>query len=132
MKSWTKSDFINYRISKSLETFNDAKLLATNERWNSSMNRLYYSSFYLITALLLKHQIKAETHNGVRTQFFLNFIKTGIVDKESGKLFADLFEWRQESDYADFIEFDGETVLPMLQQVENFNRVILSLIYQVS
>ena len=128
MKSWSKSDFVNYRISKSHETFNDAKLLATNERWNSSMNRLYYSSFHLITALLLKHQIKAETHNGVRTQFFLNFIKTGIVDKESGKLYADLFEWRQESDYADFIEFDRETVLPMLQQVEILNKSILSLI----
>jgi uncharacterized protein (UPF0332 family) len=43
--SGTKQDYIDYRILKSIELFEDAKLLALNQRWNSSVNRLYYSSF---------------------------------------------------------------------------------------
>lgn len=100
-----KEDYINYRISKSAEIFDDALLLANNERWNSCINRLYYSSYYLVSALLFKNDINAETHNGVKTQFFLNFVKTGIVGKELGRLYSHLFDWRQESDYADFIDF---------------------------
>ncbi len=101
-----KEDYIDYRISKSLEIFDDAILLAENDRWNFCVNRLYYASYYLVSALLFKNNIKAETHNGVKTQFFLNYVKTGLLSKENGKLFAHLFDWRQETDYADFIEFD--------------------------
>lgn len=68
----TKDDYINYRINKSIEIYEDAILLAANKRWNSCVNRLYYSSYYLVSALLYKNDIKAETHNGVKTHFFLN------------------------------------------------------------
>jgi len=125
----TKEDYIEYRIQKSRETFDDAKLLAENKRWNSCVNRLYYSSFYLITALLYKNEHKAETHNGVKVQFNLHYLKEGILDLKYGKLYANLFDWRQESDYADFIDFDQETVLPLLKQVEDLNTQLIKQIY---
>jgi uncharacterized protein (UPF0332 family) len=123
-----KEDYIRYRISKSDETYSDAILLANNKRWGSCINRLYYSTFYLASALLYKNNIKAETHNGIKTQFFLNFIKTGKIDKESGKLYSHLFDWRQETDYADFIEFDEETVKPVIEDVKRLNEKIKNLI----
>lgn len=123
-----KEDYINYRISKSAEIFDDALLLANNERWNSCINRLYYSSYYLVSALLFKNEINAETHNGVKTQFFLNFVKNGIVSKEHGRLYSHLFDWRQESDYADFIDFDEETAKPLLQEVNDLNERLKDLI----
>lgn len=116
-----KQDYINYRISKSCEIFDDALLLANNERWNSCINRLYYSSYYLASALLFKNDIKAETHNGVKTQLFLNFVKGGILSIEHGKLYSHLFDWRQESDYADFIDFDEEIAKPLLKEVSVLN-----------
>tara|TARA_R110002012_G_scaffold232845_2_gene405737 strand:- start:38020 stop:38229 length:210 start_codon:yes stop_codon:yes gene_type:complete len=66
----SKEDYINYRIEKSSEIYDDALLLAQNHRWNSCVNRLYYSSYYLVSALLYKNGVKAETHNGTKTQFF--------------------------------------------------------------
>ncbi|MCK4815544.1 HEPN domain-containing protein [bacterium] len=45
-------DFIEYRIQRSNDTFEDAKLLANNGRWNSVTNRLYYACFYAVSALL--------------------------------------------------------------------------------
>ena len=47
-------DYIKYRIDRSIETFEDAMLLAENERWRSCVNRLYYSSFHLVNGLLYK------------------------------------------------------------------------------
>jgi uncharacterized protein (UPF0332 family) len=48
---------------------------------------LYYSCFYAVIALLLKYDIETQSHDGARTQFGLNFVKTGKVDKENGKFF---------------------------------------------
>lgn len=120
----TSKDYIAYRVSKSDEIFADAKLLAENNRWNSCVNRLYYSAYYLVSALLYKRQIKAVTHNGVRTEFFQHFVKTEIASKDLGKLYTNLFGWRQESDYADFIDFEKETVQPLINSVAEFNNAV--------
>ncbi len=122
-----KKEYIDYRVSKSKEIFEDAILLADNRRWNSCVNRLYYSSYYLASALLYENNIKAETHNGVKTQLFLNFVKKGKLSKELGKLYSHLFDWRQETDYADFIEFGEETVEPLLQEVALLNKNLTEL-----
>jgi uncharacterized protein (UPF0332 family) len=124
----TKEDYISYRISKSQEVFQDAILLAKNGRWNSCVNRLYYSSYYLASALLYKDNVKAETHNGVKTQLFKNYVKKGLLSIEHGKLYSHLFDWRQESDYADFVEFDQKIVEPLLSEVEALNLTLKQLI----
>ena len=126
--SASTTDYIQYRIDKSNEIFEDAKLLAENELWNSCVNRLYYSSFYIVTALLANSGVNAESHNGVKRQFNLLFVKTGKISKDQGKLFSNLFDWRQETDYADFIEFDEDTVKPLLTQVKNFIETIRQVI----
>ncbi len=97
--SGTKKDYIAYRISKSQEVYEDTKLLASHQRWNSCVNRLYYSCFYMVIALLASNEIESHTHNGAKTQFNLHFVKTGKVSKDFGKLYSNLFDWRQESDY---------------------------------
>ena len=112
--SGTKEDLIKYRIERYIETFEDAISLAGLKRWNSCINRLYYSSFYLLTALLLKNNIKAETHKGVKTQFSHHFVKTGIINFENGKFYAKLFDIRQVEDYKDFVNYDEETVMPLI------------------
>jgi uncharacterized protein (UPF0332 family) len=123
-----KKEYINYRVAKSKEAFDDAKLLEENNRWNAAVNRLYYSCFYLVTALLYKHQIKAETHNGVKTAFFFHFIKTTKIEKQLGKFYSSLFDWRQESDYADFVDFDKETADPLIDEVSKLNDKLTELL----
>ena len=124
----TKEDIIKYRIDKSLRTFEDAKVLAAANRWNNCMKLFYYSCFHLVSALLLKNSIKAETHKGVRTQFFNHFIKTGILPKEFSDFYSNLFDSRQEEDYEDFLNFDEETVMPLFAEVEEFNKKIIELL----
>lgn len=114
------SDYLNYRLQRSSETFNDAKLLARHESWNSCVNRLYYACFYAVNALLYSKGIEPKTHKGVRIKFLNEFIKTGIIDKNFGKLYTDLFDLRQEGDYSDFITFDKELVYSFIDKCDEF------------
>lgn len=67
--SYQKEDLIKYRLEKSAITFNEAKSLAESGFWGGCANRLYYSCFYSVTALLAKDDVSAYTHNGVRLSF---------------------------------------------------------------
>ena len=115
-----QNDYINYRFQRAIESFEEAMILADNKRWNAVVNRLYYSCFYAVIALLLKNNIETQTHDGARTQFGLCFVKTGKVDKIYGKLFSKLFDYRQKGDYGDLYDYDETMVFPLISQVKEF------------
>ena len=119
-----KEDLVKYRIERAKETLEDAQLLIKNERWNSAINRLYYSAFYAVIALLLNENHKPTTHNGVKFIFSKHFIKTNIISQEFGKRYSQLFTWRQKGDYADLFDFTEEKVLP-------YNDFVKKLIKQI-
>jgi len=121
-------DYISYRINSAKETLDAARLLADNQYWNSAINRLYYSCFYVISALLYKYDISANSHAGLKHQFTLHFIKTGLIDKELGRVFVELADWRQKGDYGDFYDFDKEKTMPLFKPVETLIVAIESLI----
>lgn len=115
-----KDDYIYYRISKSKEALADALLLIEEKRWNASINRLYYTCFYIVSALLLKYNIDAKTHTGIKNQFNLQFIKQGIVSTHHGRLYSDLFDSRQKGDYGDLYDFEEDAVKSLIDPVKEF------------
>ena len=60
--SYQKDDLIQYRLNKSQTTLHEAKSLADNGFWNGAANRLYYSCFYAVIALLAQSDNSARTH----------------------------------------------------------------------
>jgi len=123
----TQDDYIKYRIERAWKTFEDAKSLAYLKSWNSSMNRLYYACFYAVLALFSKHNITSHTHSGVKTQLSLHFVKTGLLSKEFGMLYGDLFDLRQKGDYGDFFDFEEQHVMPLIPRVEELLKIIEAL-----
>jgi uncharacterized protein (UPF0332 family) len=117
MNAPDRDAYINNRIETAYKTFEAAKVLAENGFWNSSVNRLYYSVFYIVNAILVKNGIIAQSHSGTKSQFSLHFIKNGMFDKKFGKLLAELYDWRQKGDYENLYEFDSESVLPLFDSV---------------
>jgi uncharacterized protein (UPF0332 family) len=124
----SKQDYINYRLDRSVELFQDAKLLAENKRWRSCVNRLYYSSFHLVNALLFQDGVTPKSYDGLKTKFFQLYIKTYRIDPEFGKLYSQLIDWRQESDYSIDMDFNDEDVKPLIKKVENLNHLLTELI----
>lgn len=122
-------DYIQYRIDRSVEVFQDARLLADNKRWRSCVNRLYYSCFHLINALLFQDGIVAKSHDGLKTKFLQQYIKTNLIDIEFGKLYSRLIDWRQESDYSVYVDFTEDDVVPLIKSVEKFNSLLIKMIH---
>lgn len=113
-------DLISYRLERAHETLEDAHILANSERWNACVNRLYYACYYAISALLMQSGLSSSKHTGVRSLFNLHYVKTGKVSKNLARIYNDLFERRQESDYMDFINFQESQVRPWISQAEAF------------
>ncbi|MGB7569817.1 MAG: HEPN domain-containing protein [Chitinivibrionales bacterium] len=126
--SGTLQDLIRYRLEKAYETLEDAKLLANAKRWNPCVNRLYYACFYAVSALLAQNEISSSKHTGVRSFFNLHFVKTNKISKETAEIYNDLFDRRQEGDYADFVVFKEDQVLPRIVKTDIFIKTIASLV----
>jgi len=107
----------------------EAIILIANQKWNATINRLYYACFYAVIALLLKNGIRTLTHDGARTQFGLQFVKTGLMDKQFGKLYSKLFDYRQKGDYGDLFDFDAELVTPLVDSAKEFLNEIKKLLF---
>lgn len=120
----SKNDLINYRLLRAEETYEDAQILAQNDRWNSSINRLYYSAYYAVMALLQNSDLKPTTHTGAKSNFSEHFILTNVIPKEFGKIYSQLFTWRQKGDYDDLFDFDREKVMPYFEPVSEFISLI--------
>jgi uncharacterized protein (UPF0332 family) len=99
-----------------------------NGYWNAAVNRIYYSCYYVLSGLLLKKSIETNSHKGLRQMFGLHFIQNGLVPKEDGRFFSDLYDRRQTGDYEDFVLFEEETVMNLFNQAKDFIERMVELI----
>lgn len=70
--------------------------------------------------MFVKFGLGSSSHSGTKTVFNREFIKTGKVHKDFGKLYNNLFNKRHGGDYQDFQVFDKETIAPLIVKVEDF------------
>ena len=121
-------DLITYRIERAKETIIEAESMANISHWNACTNRLYYSCFYAVLALLATNKMSASKHTGVRSLFNLHFVKTELIPSKLGKLYNNLFIFRQQSDYEDFFVMEKEQVVPWIKQSKELISVIEKLV----
>ncbi len=128
MTSKEKQDYIRYRLEKAEETLKVAQVNGNLGFWNTCANRLYYASFYAITALLLYHGHPTQTHKGVKILFAKLFIKTQKIDIIHNDIYTELFNKRQAGDYADLIDWTEDDILPLIQPTRNLIQTVKNLI----
>jgi len=87
-----REQYVKYRVESSYKTVEAARVLA-------------------------KNGIYSQSYSGTKNQFSLHFIKTNKLDLKYGKLFSELFDWRQKGDYANFYDFDAASVTPLFDPV---------------
>ncbi len=130
MNESDREELIRYRITKAFETLHEVDIQIKNQLWNTAVNRLYYACYYAVIALLLSRKINAMTHTGIRQMFGLHFIKTGLIEKELGKYFSNIFDKRLTGDYDDFIDYKKEDILPLIKPAKELIQEIDILIKQ--
>ncbi len=114
MNDQERKELVRYRIARAKDTLDEVHLHVDHKLWSTAVNRLYYACYYAVIALLVSNEITAQTHAGVRQMFGLHFIKSGLIDKELGKFYTDIFDKRQSGDYDDFVHFSKEEVISMI------------------
>lgn len=117
---FTIRDYINYRLERADESLSEAKLLAEGNHWNTVANRLYYACFYAVNALLLKSDINAKSHTGVRNKFHELIYSAKRTEEGLAKVYSELFDLRHIGDSEDMVVFDEERVKPLLAKTESF------------
>ena len=124
MKETDRNELIEYRIKKANETLDEVQLHIYNKLWNTAVNRLYYACYYAVSSLLIKNDIYTKSHSGVRQMFGLHFIKTGIIPLHLGQFFSDIYDKRQTGDYDDFIDYNEEDVMELIQPAKELIKLI--------
>lgn len=124
----SKNALVKYRLERASETMKEAALLSREGYFNAAINRLYYACYYAVISLLLKNDLQAQSHAGVKTMFGLHFVSSGIVPIEIGKTLSTLFEKRQSGDYDDFVLCTKEDVAALTDQAYSFIEYIKSLV----
>lgn len=121
-----RNSLIEYRLKQATDTAEVAELLFRKEMYPTALNRIYYSVFYCMLALALQFNFKTSKHSHLIGWFNKNFIATGKIEREYGRIVRDCYEFRLSADYDSFVNFAVEDIAVLLKEMKSFlNRIEL-------
>lgn len=114
------------RILVNLEYEKAVALLAQAEGnagigfWDVVANRLYYSVFHAVSALLINDGHKVGTHKGAILMFGQHYVKEGIFPIKDAKLYSQLQTMREKGDYNCAYQTSEDEMRPLIEPVREF------------
>lgn len=105
-----------FRIEKAKNCLKATEVLLRDGLYADSANRSYYAIFHSVNALCATRGVGYKKHSGVLSDFYLNYIKPGLIEKEYAKIAKSAFSVRTQSDYSDFYVVSKADVI---EQYEN-------------
>lgn len=114
-----KITLAKYRIERARNTYIEADDNAGMGHWNLVANRLYYSVFHALNALIVIDGDVVRTHKGLISVIGLHYVTTGEIKTEDNKLIMRLFRMRQTADYDDYCDWDEQDVSPLVEKVKS-------------
>jgi uncharacterized protein (UPF0332 family) len=111
---------IDYRIKQAYESAQVAEFLYNNHNYATSINRIYYAVFYSLLALGIQFGFKTSKHPQLHGWFNKNFIATGIIEREFGRILRDIYQNRLSADYEVYVNFPKEDIELLLSERKAF------------
>ena len=111
-------------IEKSDRNLQQAIVNAQLGFWDLVANRLYYSIFHIVTAMLLKDGIKVHSHKGTSSQFGKYYVLTGKFAREDGILYSRLQTMREKADYQNVFSLDDAVGNNLVSQARELQEKI--------
>ena len=105
-----REELIRYNIEKSHQAIEDVRFLIDNDKPHLAISRIYYGTFYMLSALALKYKFSSKKHKELIGWFNKNFIKNNILEKKISKIIRLSFELRSEADYDVTASFSKDEV----------------------
>ena len=132
MDKQDKSTLVDIYLNKANEAMQDAEASIMQMRLNNAANRLYYSSFYAVTALLVKDGHPVGSHAGAKANLGLFYIKAGTIPVDLGKTFSQMATMRERADYDCFFNASLDELQDILPRVKQLISKIEELISESS
>lgn len=107
-------------IEKSEATLKAAEILLREKMLVACVNRLYYAAFYAVSAALAKSGREYGKHTAVRAALHREYVKSGKIPFDCGKIYDRLFDDRQEGDYTPRTSFKEEEIKRLLEETRTF------------
>lgn len=96
------------------------------EYWDLVANRLYYSVFHAVTALMLADGITSATHKGTSSQFGRHYVLSGMFSREDGMLYSRLQTMREKADYQNTFTLSPEQGEDLIDRARQLQQRIIS------
>lgn len=96
-------NIVNYRVETSYGAINESESHLANGFLSTAMNRIYYAGFYMVSALAALDNFSTAKHKQLIGYFNKEYINSGKIDPEVGKILRTAYDRRQAADYHDFV-----------------------------
>ena len=97
--------------------------------WDLVANRLYYSVFHAVNALMLSDGIKTKTHKGTSSEFGRYYVLTDKFTREDGILYSRLQTMREKADYQNTFILSQEDGGLLISQARQLQQKIISILF---
>lgn len=113
---------ISLELEKANKMMKEAKFCGESGMWNLVGNRLYYSAFHAVVALLLNKGVSIRSHKGACRMFSLHYVQTREFSVDDMSLYSRLQTIRERADYQNDYELtpdEGEEYLKLAEGLLN-------------
>jgi uncharacterized protein (UPF0332 family) len=108
------------RFERADETLEEAQTLLEKNLWHGTINRIYYAMFYAVGALSNAYGFSTSKHSSLEGWFNKNIVHPGLIDKEIGQLYRQLYDLRYRGDYSDLARIDPNMVQMYIKLAKPF------------
>ncbi len=128
LKKEDRQIIVEMEMEKAERTFAEQQLLREGGLWSTLANRLYYSLFHAVSALLVSEGYEVGTHKGASIRFQQYFVKTHRFTAEDGRFYSQMQTMRESADYNCAYDVSEEEVVariePTLKLIEKIKQYI--------
>lgn len=120
------SELIALELERGDEALKSAETLRAAGLYRDAMSRTYYAVLHYARALLASQGYFPKSHQGVMHVFSQQYIKTGMIAVETGRILARQQKFREESDYTVESRFSPEAIEAEIADARLFRQVCVS------
>lgn len=115
-------------LEKSDKNMEQARKTADLGYWDLVANRLYYSVFHAVNAMLMVDGIQTGTHKGTSIQFGKSYVLSGIFSRSDGILYGQLQTMREKADYQNVFVLEEDDGRRLIEAADELRKRIISYI----
>lgn len=111
---------VRYRMEQAEETLASAHVMVEGGFYRGALNRAYYAMFYAMLALLAIRGLGSSQHKGALTLFDREYVKTGLLPRETSRWIRSAFQDRLEADYEELLDVSATDAQDVLRNARAF------------